>query len=263
MVDLTIDNILLYAQCPMRYYLSSFLGIDEYSSTFRGQLEDVIRTSLYSYIGRAGDINAVSVTSRIFNNLSSKIQIPSESRGSPRKKEGYKEAILIAAEKVRYAAGAIHDMLAEYPADRKSVVGSPYIFDLDILGTIVTSRFDALIQLGDTYHVIMFDLNQSYPSDEYLNTGIRLSTAAYAFRYMYRATKPYKLVHFNIYNTSYMEVDRTDAQIRSVGYELSSMVKAQEAAVTNNQWYRSKSQICNSCYAKIPCEEIFTRLALI
>jgi hypothetical protein len=255
MNELTVDNLLLYSQCPMRYYFDTFLGINEQTTTIKGQIEDAIRTSLYSGISSIGDPNVISVTSRIFNSLVDKIQVPSELRGNARKREIYNNSIIVAREKVRYAIG---DIIDRHPT---SVIAAPYLYDLDISGTIVDGRFDVLLQIDGVYHIVMFDMNQSYPSDEFLANGLRCSISGFVFKRIYRIPTPFKLIHFNIYNTSYFPVDRTDVQLNASGYELGSIAKSLSSTVNNSVWYRSKSFLCNNCYANEPCDDIYRRLA--
>jgi hypothetical protein len=254
MIDLTIDDMLLYSQCPMRYNFSAFLGIDEYTSTFTGQLEEVMRKTMYSFFNRVGDPQIIPHTMRTYNTLSSRVQIPAEDRGSPRRKETYKSRIEEAREVLRFACTKILSLPVE------TVVLSPYTYELNIEGALVVGYFDAVVVSSGTTHVMVMDMNRTYPSDEFLSNGIRCTIAHSVYRKLFPEDEKYKVVHFNLYNTAYEIVNRTEAQIRSCDYELRSIISAMNNTTSTGLWYRSKSQICNTCYANVPCDEIYRRL---
>jgi len=252
---MTIDQALLYSQCPMRYYMSTYLGISNNTVTFSGQLDSIISTCIYSYAFREIDINALAVAMRRFDKLSEKIVLPTEVRGSPKKKQLYDEKISTSREKLRYALGIIHDLAPE------DIIGSPYQYELNIDGTIVEGIIDIIMIVGGVHHVVTLDMHHTYPSEDYLNRGIKCTIACNVFKKLLPEPREYKLIHFNIYNNYYAEVQRNDSQLTSIDYELRSIVGNINRSIGDGQWYRAKSLLCNSCYANSPCEDLYRRLS--
>lgn len=242
-----IDKLLLYSQCPMRYYFSEYLGIDDYTSTFKGQIDKAIVTGLYSYFYRYDDENIVYILGKGLSG----IDIPSDSRGSDRLREKYRNEIENAKNKILYAVENIRDMRPN------SIVASPYRYT--IFNGSISGYIDLIFTIGDTYYVVVYDMSRSYPSDEYLDNGIRCTLACEAFMGLFPKCN-FKLVHYNIWNTAFIVVSRDDSQMRSVKYELESVLNSANNTISNNMWYRSKSYLCNNCYANEPCTGIYRRL---
>lgn len=253
--NIPLDSILLYSQCPMRYNFAEHLGITERTTTFTGQLEAAMESTLWTYISTVGhDRTASSHSMRVYNKLVGGISIPSDDRGSPRKRADYKERIEHARERVTFCFSHIKSM------NISTCIGSPYMYELSIMDRTISGKFDAILQIGSEYHIVVFDLNKNYPSDEYLNNGIKGTISMNVFRKLFPDAINHKLVHFNIYNIAYLEVTRTLQQLSTSDYELQAIVSGINNTLGTGYWYRSKSQICNSCYAARPCDEIYRRI---
>ena len=246
MDQITIDDLLLYSQCPMKLFFKANLGISGDNVTVKGQVNDALRQACYSYLNAAGN-TAPAIAARKLNSMMGGVILPSNIRGSDRRKAAYDNSIDITRR-------VLDRFMMELSMMEYSLIGSPMPYNLVINNTPYMGLIDAVISYRGKRDVITFDFSTNPPSDEVLTYGIRCTIASHAYREL--SSHPYRIIHYWIPGNQYLEVNRMDMQYRVLDRELNALARMVDECTNSNLWYRSKGFWCNSCYLVNPCNEI-------
>lgn len=250
-MERTIDNLILYSQCPMKLFFKERMGMDRTNTTLRGQINEVLRVVGYSFLTNLESDSVVrSHTSRKFNTLMSQITPPSDVRGGGRKATTYQKSIHDATVMMEH----FMDMMEFH---NPIVIGAPYTYSIIIGDMEYAGTIDALFGVGQgDVDVVTMDFSTREPSEDMLNYGMRATLASYAFRHMFPESSEHRIIHYWVPGYMYMDVGRLEGQYAALERELRILADLVDECDRSGTWYRSKGFWCSNCYLVNPCNEV-------
>jgi len=246
--DITIDDLLLYSECPMKLFFSKYMGLDKVNGTLRGEVNDVIVKCCYYFLSTRDSGDAIRHTTRKFNQMIGGIARPSDVRGGGRRKESY--------DKLIHDATVIFENFMEvmFYGDIE-VVASPLTYEYHIRNKPYAGRIDAAITMVNIVHIVTFNMSSRSPSEEMLASSMRPTIAAFMYRHLHTPSK-YKIIDYWLPGNEYVHVQRTEGQYSTLQRELHALAAVVDECIDVGGWYRSKGFWCDSCYLKMPCSEL-------
>lgn len=248
-LELTVDDLLIYSQCPMKAFFKVRLGMDERVATTTGHLGVSLRAACQSFLSsydpqdknKSMRIGMAAIARKLAD-----VPRPSDARA------GTKKAKYDA--RLDYYLSAMEHFIDQILSMDCQVLGSPLAHHVTFNNQPYLTTIDAALLHNGVVDVVTFDTSSSAPSEEYLDDGIRATIAGFLFREM-SPTSRFRLIHYWILGTGYIEVHRSDSQYMGALRELNNLAAICKDATDNNLWYRSRGFWCKGCGLSEPCKE--------
>ena len=232
-----ISDLILFSQCPAKYFYKASLGIEHSNSTPDGALTSAFLSSLHSYISD----KYISKAKDMFETMATMSLVVSKDDTNVINK---------------YRA------MLDTAINRFSIYGSytsisPYEYTLDINGTVYSGNIDAVLypissSKVDTNEVIVIDMSKRATANDMLYS-YRTNIAAYV---CYNNMGKFTMYRYNPYNNDYNSIDVSYTKSLEAYEELCTIESVYRHVTENGLWYRSRGYWCSSCYAAGICDSV-------